>query len=356
MWNDNLFTKALNTQYPIIQAGMAGGPTTPELVAAVSNAGGLGTLGAGYMKPNQMKEAIQRIQELTNQPFAVNLFIPEIQDVSERQIKKANELLQPFREELKLTEPEIATSSTETFEKQLEVVMQEEVAVCSFTFGVPSTRVIQQLKEKNIVVVGTATTVKEALINEEKGVDMVVMQGSEAGGHRGTFADTFENGMVGTMSLIPQTVDQVNIPVIAAGGIMDGRGVLAALTLGAQAVQMGTAFLTVLESGAKQQHIAAILNSTEAQTVITSVISGKPARGIQNEFITKLQPYEKSLPEYPILNTLTKSIRSEAAKQNRPEWVHMWSGQSPRLCKRQTVEKLIADIAAQVDEIMKSRR
>ncbi|UOQ87540.1 NAD(P)H-dependent flavin oxidoreductase [Gracilibacillus salinarum] len=355
MWNDNQFTQVLNIQYPIIQAGMAGGPTTPELVAAVSRAGGLGTLGAGYMRAEQMKEAIQRIKELTDKPFGVNLFIPEIPDVSEREIVKTNELLQPFREELKLTEPEITAPSTELFEKQLEIILQEKIAVCSFTFGVPSKQVIHKLQERNIIVIGTATTVNEASINEENGVDMVVMQGSEAGGHRGTFANTYENGLVGTMSLIPQTVDQVNIPVIAAGGIMDGRGVLAALTLGAQAVQMGTAFLTVLESGAKQQHIDAILNSSEAQTVITSVISGKPARGIQNEFVRKMTPYEKSLPDYPILNSLTKSIRSEAAKQNRSEYMHMWSGQSPRLSKRQSVGKLITDIADQVEEIMKSR-
>src|SRR5699024_1297115 len=127
-------------------------------------------------------------------------------------------------------------------------------AVCSFTFGVPTKDIVQRLKADNILVMGTATTVKEAMINEESGVDMVVMQGSEAGGHRGTFSGSFDDSMIGTMSLVPQAADAVQIPVIAAGGIMDGRGVLAALTLGAQAVQMGTAFVTAIESGAKSQH------------------------------------------------------------------------------------------------------
>ena len=355
MWNKNDVTKTLGITYPIIQAGMAGGTTTPELIAAVSNAGGLGTLGAGYMKADDMKEAIRRIKELTDQPFGVNLFIPEESEISEEKVKRANDLLRPYREELHVSEPEVKEVSTANFDKQIEVIIQEKIAVCSFTFGVPTLDTVQRLKAKNILVMGTATTVKEAVINEECGVDMVVMQGSEAGGHRGTFSGSFGDSMIGTMSLVPQAVDHVQIPVIAAGGIMDGRGVLAALTLGAQGVQMGTAFVTAIESGAKSQHIDAILRSTEDQTVITSVFSGKPARGIQNEFIAKMKPYEDSLPDYPIMNTLTTGIRGEAAKQNRPEWIHLWSGQSPRLSKKQYVADLVSDIVSQVEKIVSTR-
>src|SRR5699024_7018828 len=178
--------------------------------------------------------------------------------------------------------------------------------------------IIQQLKKEHIVLIGTATTVEEAIANEKSGMDLVVVQGSEAGGHRGTFLGTFEDAMIGTMSLVPQVVDRVNIPVIAAGGIMDGRGVLAALVLGAEAVQMGTAFVTSTESGAHTYHKGAILNSTEDLPVITSVFSGKPARGIRNEFMKELTTYEKKLPKYPIQNSLTQGIRHEAAKQGRP--------------------------------------
>lgn len=355
MWNSNNLTKKLHIHYPIIQAGMAGGTTTPELVAAVSNAGGLGTLGAGYMSAVQMKEAIKKVKELTNKPFGVNLFIPEVPELREKEIQQANDLLRSYRGALNLEEPAISKPSTKIYEQQLEVVIQEKVPVCSFTFGVPSKEVVQQLTQENIVIIGTATTVKEAMINEEHGVDMVVMQGSEAGGHRGTFSEPFDGAMIGTMSLVPQTVDHVTIPVIAAGGIMDGRGVLAALTLGAQAVQMGTAFVTSLESGAKKLHIDAILNSTEEQTVVTSVFSGKSARGIRNEFITQMTPYEQELPGYPVLHTLTKAIRSEAAKQNRPEWMHLWSGQSPRLSSRQSANTMIKDIVSQVEEIVEKR-
>lgn len=261
MWYENKVTQDLNIKYPIVQAGMAGGITTPELVAAVSNSGGLGSLGAGYMSSEQTRESIRKVKQLTDKPFGVNLFIPETPDVSEDELKKANEWLRPFRGKLGISEKlEVKKPTATLFEQQMEIIMEERVPVCSFTFGVPSKETVQQLKTGNIMVIGTATTVKEAIANEENGVDMVVVQGSEAGGHRGTFMGSFEEAMIGTMALVPQTVDHVNIPVIAAGGIMDGRGVLAALILGAQAVQMGTAFVTSIESGAKEQHKEAILN------------------------------------------------------------------------------------------------
>jgi len=357
MWYKNSVTQYLNIKYPIIQAGMAGGVTTPELVAAVSNAGALGTLGAGYMSPTQMQDNIRKIKKLTNKPFGVNLFIPEIPDVIDQEIEKANAWLQPFREELNIMEkPEVKKGTASIFEEQIQIILEEKIPVCSFTFGIPSKEVVQQLKKRNVVVIGTATTVNEAIANEENGMDMVVVQGSEAGGHRGTFMGQFEEAMIGTMALVPQSVDQVKIPVIAAGGIMDGRGVLSALILGAQAVQMGTAFVTSLESGASPQHKEAILNSIEEQSVVTSAFSGKPARGIRNEFITKMTKYEKELPKYPIQNTLTKKIRSEAAKQNRPEWMSLWCGQNPRLSKPQSAMEVVSEICSQVADIVKSKK
>lgn len=357
MWYDNQVTQDLDINYPIIQAGMAGGVTTPELVAAVSETGSLGTLGAGYMSAEQMRDSIRKIKQLTNQPFAVNLFIPETPDVTEEEIEKANEWLQPFREELNIAEkPEVKKTSRSLFEEQVEIIIEERVPICSFTFGLPPEETVQQLERENIKLIGTATTVNEAIANEEIGMDMVVVQGSEAGGHRGTFIGSFEDSMIGTMALVPQTVDRVDIPVIAAGGIMDARGVLAAMVLGADAVQMGTAFVTSLESGAKNQHKEAILSSHEEEPVITSAFSGKPARGIRNDFITQMAEHETDLPEYPIQNTLTKGIRSEAAKQNRPEWMSLWCGQNPRLSKNQSVGEMIAEIVAQVDGIVKENK
>ncbi|MBM7584463.1 nitronate monooxygenase [Bacillus pakistanensis] len=350
MWFENKVTKDLKINYPIIQAGMAGGVTTSELVAAVSNAGGLGTLGAGYMSPSAMSESIQKIKQLTSKPFGVNIFIPEFPEVSEEELNKSNRLLESFRKELNLPSKTYSKPSPTLFDAQIEVVLEHKVPVCSFTFGLPPKEIVQRLKKKNIIVIGTATTVKEAILNEENGMDMVVVQGSEAGGHRGTFSGSFENAMIGTMALVPQVVNQVSIPVIAAGGIMDGRGVLASLVLGAKAVQMGTAFVTSMESGANEHHKEAILNTTEEDLVVTASFSGKPARGIQNQFITDLKEHEDSLPGYPVQNTLTTDIRREAARQNRPEWMSMWSGQNPRLSQKRFVKEIMDAIIKNVND------
>jgi nitronate monooxygenase len=198
---------------------------------------------------------------------------------------------------------------------------------------------------------GTATTVREAVENEEAGMDIVVVQGSEAGGHRGNFIDGYQESLVGLMSLIPQVVDNVSIPVVAAGGIMDGRGLMASICLGAKGVQMGTAFLTCVESGAHKVHKEAILNANEDQTVLTRSFSGKWARGIINKFILEMQNHETLLPDFPVQNTLTQDIRKTSAAQNNQDFMSLWSGQSPRLAKSQTVESLIKKIIVEAKKI-----
>ena len=201
----------------------------------------------------------------------------------------------------------------EIFNEQIKVVMEEKVPFCSFTFGIPSKEVIVELKQHNIILIGTATTVEEAVEIEKNGMDIVVVQGSEAGGHRGNFINGFQESLIGLMSLIPQVVDNVSIPVIAAGGIMDGRGLMASLCLGAKGVQMGTAFLTCIESGAHKVHKEAILNAKEDQIVLTRAFSGKWARGIKNKFILEMQKHESSIPDFPVQNSLTQSIRKASA-------------------------------------------
>ncbi len=178
---------------------------------------------------------------------------------------------------------------------------------------------------------------------------MVVMQGSEAGGHRGNFIDGHQESLVGLMSLIPQAVDNVSIPVIAAGGIMDGRGLMASLFLGAQGVQMGTAFLTCIESGAHKVHKEAILNADEDQTTFTRAFSGKWARGIKNKFIADMLEHELLVPDFPVQNLLTQVIRKTCSGQNNQDFMSLWSGQSPRLTKSQTVERLMKDIMSEAN-------
>ncbi|MEH7014708.1 nitronate monooxygenase [Neobacillus niacini] len=352
----NEMTELLKIKYPIIQAPMAGGVTTSKLVAEVSNAGGLGMIGAGYMTPNQIREQIREIKQLTSKPFGINLFVPNDFNWTESEVKLANQLLEPIREQLHILQGdtlEIPTSNHvyEIFNEQIKVVIEEQVAVCSFTFGIPSKEVITELKRNAIFLIGTATTVEEAVEVEKSGMDMVVVQGSEAGGHRGNFISQSQESLVGLMSLIPQVVDHVSIPVIAAGGIMDGRGLMASLCLGAKGVQMGTAFLTCIESGAHKVYKEAIMHAKEDQIVLTRAFSGKWARGIKNKFITEMEKHEDLLPDFPVQNTLTQPIRKASSSQNNADYISLWSGQSPRLAKNQTVKNLLDTIITEAKKI-----
>lgn len=352
MWNDNSLTRLLGVDYPIIQAGMAGGATTPELVAAVSNAGGLGTLGAGYMTPNAIRETIKEIKSLTDRPFAVNLMVVEEVDGDPLQMEKMDNLLKGW--ESHLGEPfslNHSNTKPQSFEEQLNVVIEENVPVFSFTFGIPKAELLTRLKGNGTVVIGTATNVKEALALETAGVDAIVAQGSEAGGHRGTFASLDDKGMIGIIALVPQMVDQVNIPVIASGGIMDGRGIVASLVLGASGVQMGTAFLTCDESGADPHHKTAILNNKDDQTVVTRAFSGKPARGIENQFIREMKAYEAEISPYPIQNALTKPLRNAAKKHGNPEFMSLWAGQAAALSRKGSAAQLTKHLIQDVQQV-----
>jgi nitronate monooxygenase len=352
----NKMTELLKIEYPIIQAPMAGGITTSKLVAEVSNSGGLGMIGAGYMSPNQIREQIRDIKQLTTNPFGINLFVPNEFTYTENEIKTASHALQPICEQLHINQNDrmdIPTSKSlfETFYEQINIVIEENLPVCSFTFGVPSIEIITKLKHHNIILMGTATTVEEAVEIERVGMDIVCVQGSEAGGHRGNFMGEDQGSLVGLMSLIPQVVDHVSIPVIAAGGIMDGRGLMAAICLGAKGVQMGTAFLTCIESGAHQVHKEAILHAKEDQMVLTRAFSGKWARGMNNQFISDLKDHQESLPDFPVQNSLTQPIRKAASSQNNPDYMSLWSGQSPRLAKGHTVNALMKEIISQAKNI-----
>ncbi|MDY0407470.1 NAD(P)H-dependent flavin oxidoreductase [Virgibacillus soli] len=353
---NNIITEQLKITYPIIQAPMAGGITTSKLVAEVSNAGGLGMVGAGYMTPAQIREQMREIKTLTSKSFGVNLFVPSEFDMVEDEVNFSNHVLHPIREQLQLGNNKTTPLSDfqevrQKFYEQVRVVIEERVPICSFTFGIPSEEIIAELKKHNIILIGTACTVQEAQVIEKSGFDIVVVQGSEAGGHRGDFIKEGE-GSIGLMSMIPQVVDHVNIPVIAAGGIMDGRGLIAAHCLGAKAVQMGTAFLTCIESGANENHKAAILQAKEDQTVLTRSFSGKWARGIENKFIHDMREHESLFPSFPIQNDLTKDIRKAASTKNNQAFMSLWSGQSPRLAKSYAAKRLIEDIMAEAKELI----
>lgn len=351
MWTNSRLTEKLQLSYPIIQAGMAGGVTTPALVAAVSNAGGLGQIGAGYLSAAQLQEQIEGVRRLTTKAFGVNLFVPEYVDTTDEEIAQANEWLAPIRVAVGGGEEAVWEPEDEAlFDAQIDLIVKEQLAVCSFTFGLPSKEVIERLHAAGVMVIGTATTVAEARANEAAGVDAVVAQGSEAGGHRGTFLH--EKALIGTMALIPQIADAVQLPVIAAGGITDARTILAADMLGADAVQMGTAFVPVVESGAHEVHKQAIVQAKAEETIVTTTFSGKAARGIHNDFIAEMVPYEGKVPSYPIQNTLTKPIRAAAAQQENAAYMSLWCGQNPSdhsdVYAAQLIERLVEEVEERI--------
>lgn len=345
-------TQALGIRSPLIQAPMANNNiTTPELVAAVSNAGGLGMLAAGYITPEKLREAIVRTKGLTDQPFGVNLFVPLEFEVDGETVRTMNQHLDAYRKQLEIPESPNVTKYAQSFDEQLEVVADLGVKVCSFTFGLPPKWAIEKLKARGTYLVGTATTVKEAIQVEQDGLDAVVAQGSEAGGHRGTFPNDARAAAIGTMALIPQVVDHVRIPVIAAGGIMDGRGLAAALLLGAVGVQMGTAFLACEESGAPELYKHAVLTASEEQTVLTKVYSGKEARGIDTDFVTEMSAYHGAIPPYPVQNALTTDIRKAAAAQGNPQLMSIWAGQGLRLTTTRKASDIVQDTIRRAQEV-----
>lgn len=349
MWSDTAISRLFGVAFPIVQAPMAGGADTPALVAAVSEAGGMGSIGAAYLQPEAIREQIRATRRLTQRPFAVNLFaLPPNEEVPDK-IARGRALLESWRNRFSLAD-ELPAIGMPDFAAQLAVVLEEKPAVFSFVFGRISPEQRAALKQAGIKVVGTATTAAEAKQLEADGVDAICAQGSEAGAHRGSFLAPFEDSMVGLMALVPTALDRIRIPMIAAGGIMDGRGIAAALTLGAEGVQMGTAFLVTEESGASPAWKNAILNQGFDSTKVTRAFSGRPARGIRNAMMTELDKYERELPGFPAMNTLTRGIRNAAAKAGDAEALSLWAGQAASLARPMPAGELLRLLARETSD------
>ena len=335
--------------HPIIQAPLAGGGDTPALVAAVCNAGGLGFIGAAYLSPAQIGEAARAVRTATSRPFGVNLFAPLPRPAEAADIAAAVARVAPYYAELGLPELEMPTSGGFSFDAQLAAVLDSGASIFSFTFGLSPATALAAARARGMTLMGTATMVAEAVTLQKAGVDAIVAQGAEAGGHRGTFTGSFESGQVGTMALVPQTADAVSVPVIASGGIADGRGIAAALALGAAAVQMGTAFLTCDEAGIPEAYKAAILRAAEHETRITRAFSGRPARGIVNRFMDEMEGRADHILPFPLQNALTRPLRTQAGSQGRAEFLSLWAGQALRLARRQSAAALVARLAAETE-------
>src|SRR6266446_5273837 len=353
-WNENRLTAKFGIDYPVIQ-GPLGGLSSQKLTAAVSNFGGLGSFGAHGLTPEAIKEAIAEIRSLTPKPFAMNLWVSMEDEGARTSDENAfNRSLAPLTTHLAALgapHPTFKPYSPAGFEDQARVLLDAKVPVFSFIFGIPPREVLEECRAKSIVTIGTATTLEEGAALQEAGVDAIVASGFEAGGHRGSFLRSAEDSLTGTLSLVPQIVDIVDAPVIAAGGIGDARGVIAALALGAEAVQMGTAFLACEESGAGVLHREALRGRKAGHTALTKGFTGRLARGIHNRLLEELNQEGTAILPYPLQRGLVRSLSIAAEAAGRPDLLPLWAGQSANLSTCTEVSVFLNSLVEEVSEI-----
>lgn len=329
---------------------MGGGPTTPELVAASCDAGALGSLGGAYLNPERLRSDIRKVKSLTQKPFNVNLFVPSPEPlIQHSQLECALRDTRSYRKELGLADPVLKPPFQEDFEAQISVVLSERPAAFSFVFGMVDRKIIEECHQKNIYTIGAATTLEEGQKLEALGIKAVVAQGFEAGGHRATFLSSDENPTLGTMRLTQTLSNHLKIPVIASGGIMDGNGILDALQSGAQAAQLGTAFLLAREAGTSEPY-KQILRKKMGSTRFTRMFSGRLARGIENRFISEMESNNAAILPFPAQNVFTRDIRSEAVAQNKSDFLSLWAGTGVNRIQEGTAREIIGRIKAELDD------
>ena len=351
MWRNQRIQNLLGIEHPIIHAPMAGS-SNPTMVAAVSNAGGLGSFGAAPLSADALRETIRAIRSLTAKPFNVNLFATATEkfDAQATAGSAYRALLAGYHQELKLGDIPEPQPLFGPADDQLQVLIDEQVGVISFHFGIEPYQV-EAIHAAGLKVLCSATTVEEARYLDDLGVDAIIAQGAEAGGHRGTFIGSAEQALIGTLALVPQIVDSVAAPIIAAGGIMDGRGIVACAALGASAVQMGSAFLGCNEVNLNPAWKESLANSAASDTLVTTAISGKPARGLRTRYITEVESLTESLLPYPLQYSMSGPLRKAATKASDPDFLVMWSGQGVGLFRQMPAAELIKTLSAEVAEI-----
>ena len=356
MWSNKL-TETLGIKYPIIQGPFGGGLSSIELASTVSNLGGLGSFGAQPLSAEQIIETNNAICKLTDKPYAINLWVSDRDErlvtFKETEYEKLKIIFKPYFDELKVEMPEMPTNLGVKYEDQVHAVLKAKPPVFSFVYGIPSKEILAECKNSNIKTIGTATTVEEAIAVEKAGVDVVVATGFEAGGHRVSFLRSAEESLMGTFSLIPQVADNLKIPFVAAGGIADGRGIAAALTLGANGVQIGTAFLATKQSNASDLHKQKIFSEDAKYTTLTKAFTGRLSRGIHSKIALETKDFEKDFAPYPMQSLFMSKLRTEAIKQNRSDLFTFWAGQSSPLVRHHESEKLFLDLIKHTEEIWK---
>ncbi|MCK7606458.1 nitronate monooxygenase [Geobacillus stearothermophilus] len=333
---------------PIIQAPMAGGVSTPKLAAAVSNAGGLGFLAGGYKTAEAMRKEIHELRTLTDRPFGVNVFVPGDKTVDEEAVERYRVALAAEAERFGASVGEPKWEDDDWAAK-LDVLLQERVPVVSFTFGCPDKEVIAALQKAGSFVIVTVTAVEEAEMAVEAGANALCVQGEEAGGHRASFGnDPEQDEALELFPLLARVRAAVRVPLAAAGGIMDGRGIAAALKAGASAVQLGTAFLRCPESGAHPLHKQALADPRFVETAVTRAFTGRPARGLVNRFMAEYRALAPAA--YPHVHHMTKPLRAASAKAGDPEGMSLWAGTGYRLARELPAAELVEELKRELEE------
>ena len=355
MWNKTKFTKLLGIDYPIVQGPFGGGLSSVKLTSTVSNAGGLGSFGGQPFSAKEIIDTCIEIRKYTNKPFNINLWVndrdTQLTTFRDDDYNKLTELFKPYFKELGLSIPERPSNLGPKFEEQMEAIYKAKPAIFSFVYGIPSSNILEKCKSLGIKTVGAATIVDEAIALENAGVDAIVATGMEAGGHRVSFLRSAEESLTGTFSLIPQVADSLKIPIIAAGGIADARGVKAALALGADAVQMGTAFLATSQSNATQDHKDKLFTSDAKYTTLTKVFTGRLSRGIRNRLTEELKNHEDLFAPYPLQSKFMGLLKAYPASSNsNPDFNSYWAGQSASLLKHTDAKTLIETLVSELNK------
>jgi nitronate monooxygenase len=344
-WPEKI-SKKLNIQYPVIQAPMFG-VSTPGMVAAANIASCLGSLAIADLSGDSSVQLIRETKKLTDRPFAVNIFvhkIPEITDALKDQYVKTKKFLEDFagKNEIEVHLPDLNEIKINTYHEQIDAVIEEQCNIVSFTFGNIDEKSIQKLKENGVILIGTCTSVEEAVQLEKSGIDIICVQGIEAGGHRGSFEDK-NIPQIGGFSLLSQVYDSVSVPLIYAGGIYNAKTIMAAKNLGAEGFQVGSILLASQESALQDFEKERLENVHEQDIILTKSFSGRYARGIKNKFIETLEGSDYILP-YPYQNKLTGALRKAARNNKNTEFVNLWLGQSIQHYSRNSTEEILRNL------------
>src|ERR1700730_607511 len=354
MWPRTDFLELLGIVHPIVQAPMSGF-TPPALVTAVCNAGGLGSIGSVGQPPDVVREQVATVRQTTTRPFNLNFFVHRSPQIDPEATARVRARLGPYFDEYELGPVPEPNEPFSIFDaEQLDLVLELRPRVVSFHFGLPETAAVRRLKEAGCIILSSATTVAEARSLEADGADVIIAQGFEAGGHRGRFSGSAGAGFVGTMALVPQIVDAVHVPVIAAGGIADGRGIAAAFALGASGVQMGTAFLGCPEATVSPLHRARLRAAADDGTELTRVFTGRPARAPRNRFVAEMADPEPL--DFPLQASLLGPLWRLPSEEARAAFVPVWAGQAPPLVRELPASELVEKLVAEARSILGPKR